>query len=91
MHDNQILLHIFTSYMSLPKKEQSSVKYWSLFKNAICINSNLCPSKASLTFLKSKIIQKPQFPPTLLANFWYLTITKLVSDGKWQYLGLAPL
>ena len=42
-------------------------------------------------FPKSKIIQKPQFPSTLLANFWYLIIVKLVSDGKWQYLGLAPL
>ena len=53
-------------------------------------NHDLKPLKSSLDFLKSKIIQKPQFPPTLLANFWYLTITKLVSDGKWQYLGQSP-
>ena len=45
-------------------------------------NHDSKPQKRSLDFLKSKIIQKPQFPPTLLANFWHLTITKLVSDGK---------
>ena len=62
----------------------------SILKRHLYIH-DLKPLKSSLDFLKSKIIQKPQFPPTLLANFWNLTITKLVSDGKWQYLGLAPL
>ena len=41
--------------------------------------------------LKSKIIQKPQFLSTLLANFCYLSITKLVSDGKWPNFGHSPL
>ena len=49
------------------------------------------PPKMTPNSLKSKLNQKPQFPSTLLANFWYLTITKLVSNGKWPYLGLAPL
>ena len=60
-------------------------------ENAICIKIDFKPPKMTPIFPKSKIIQKPQFPPTLLANFWYLTITKVVSDGKWQYLGLSPL
>ena len=59
-------------------------------ESATCMKIDFKPPKMTPIFPKSKIIQKPQFPPTLLANFWYLTITKLVSDGKWQYLGLAP-
>ena len=60
-------------------------------ENATCIRIDFKPPKMTPIFPKSKIIQKPQFPSTLLANFWYLIIVKLVSDGKWQYLGLAPL
>ena len=42
-------------------------------------------------FLKSKLIQKPQFPSTLLANFWYFDIRTYVSDGKWPKFGWSPL
>ena len=41
-------------------------------------------------FSKSEIIQKAQFLPTLLANFWYFNISTLISNGNWGNFGPAP-
>ena len=47
-------------------------------------------SKNVPKFLKSKLNQKPQFLPTLLANFWYFTISRHVSNGNLLNFGPSP-
>ena len=51
-----------------------------------------CPitSKSVPKFLKSKLNQKPQFPPTLLPNFWYFTISRHGFNGNWLNFGQSP-
>ena len=59
--------------------------------SATCKNLYMKPPKMTPNSLKSKLNQKPQFPPTLLANFWYFDIRTYVSNGKWQKFGQSPL
>ena len=42
------------------------------------------------SYLKSKLNQKPQFLSTLLANFWYFTISRHVPNGNLLNFGPSP-
>ena len=92
----------FTCWQNLHENYHSVCTYWlhaikwrvTKMSKILSKNSKRHLYKSWFKTLKrreSEIIQKPQFLPTLLANFCHLTITKLVSDGKWANFGLSPL